>query len=460
MPPLDEIAVDPAKLNSSGNPITAGHKYEDFDVVVGKISLNYNPNNPLEPGEFIQYYNSAKGFNPTNTHAEIIPPFHINCPDAYGPCTPGNSVSGHPNCGGSDAADWYLQKNSRDAGRSILLLGDFLYVAVELKITVMTSAKYTGFHFSEPNGDPGAGVNLEPCGGHHYHDYRDAYIYLMKIRASDGFWQDAENISHFSGGDFGPSLIADQDGNLVLAGTTADKNICGGLPDAPGAEGNMLIKIDPTNLSTIWQEHFLVGGDVEGTCAFGLIQTADGGYVIVGNQEDEDENETFNIIRFTPDCGVTFDLDGDYTLSSSETWNASTKPNPYRIRGNIIIPAGKMLTVNGITVEFANTRYGPSGSKSGITVQKQGRLKLDNGATLTAVNCGGQQMWDGITVEGDPNSSSSANQGIVYMFTGQPAIENAQRGVVLGSTGWQFGNKNHHGSHQQRHQYYPHRCIQ
>lgn len=80
MPPLDEIAVDPAKLNSSGNPITAGHKYEDFDVVVGKISLNYNPNNPLEPGEFIQYYNSAKGFNPTNTHAEIIPPFILIVP--------------------------------------------------------------------------------------------------------------------------------------------------------------------------------------------------------------------------------------------------------------------------------------------------------------------------------------------------------------------------------------------
>lgn len=435
------IPVEQNKLNSSGNPITSGHEYEDFDVVVGKVPIgSFDPNEP-NGGGFVNYYNSSKGFNTANTHAEVMPPFPISCSSAYGPCTPGKSVSGHPNCGGSPAVDYYLSKNSRDAGRSIVEKDGFLYVAVELKITVMTSAKYTGFHFSEPNGSPGAGVNLESCGGHHYHDYRDAYIYLMKINATTGVWQDAENVAHFSGGDYGPVLIVDQDGSLVLAGTTADKNMCGGLPDAPGAEGNMLIKIDPTDLSTIWQEHFLVGGEVEGTCAFGLIQTADGGYVIVGNQEDEDENETFNIIRFTPDCGIAFDLDGDYTLSGNETWNASTKPNPYRVRGNVIIPSGKKLTIDGIKVEFSNTRYGPSGSKSGITVQQRGRLALTNGATLTAVSCGGQQMWDGITVEGDPNSFSSSNQGIVYMLTGHPSIEYAQRGVVLGSTGWKFGDK-------------------
>lgn len=111
------------------------------------------------------------------------------------------------------------------------------------------------------------------------------------------------------------------------------------------------------------------------------------------------------------------------------------------MRGNVIIPSGKKLTIDGIKVEFSNTRYGPSGSKSGITVQQRGRLALTNGATLTAVGCGGQQMWDGITVEGDPNSPSSSNQGIVYMLTGHPSIEYTQRGVVLGSTGWKFGDK-------------------
>lgn len=268
--------------------------------------------------------------------------------------------------------------------------------------------------------------------------YKDAYIHLMKLEL-DGDLVDVKNVAHFSGGDFYASIVVDQtDGNIVLSGTTADKDICG-LPDVDDClyAVNTLIKLDADDLDMIWQQHYNAYG--EGNCAFGLIQTADGGFVQVGNNElDEGETETFNIVRYTPDCqaGATFDLDGDHTLTSDETWNGSNKPDPYRIRGNVIIPNTKKLTISGITVEFAGTKNTPGNTKSGITVEGGGRLIVNDGAVLKGIDCGGEQMWDGITALGSPTSAYGGNQAVVVL-TGDAVIENALRGVVLGGTAWE-----------------------
>ncbi len=441
----------PGALNSTHDVVNvAGVEWEDLDVFVGSIPLATlaDPSN-IDQG-FVKYFNSKLGFNGQNTHTLITTQYPITCPGQYGPCTPGKSLD----CA-SPAVDAYLTQNSRDEGRSIVQIGDVIYAAVEFDITLLTAAKHVGFHYWEIDGNgvhsPGAGINLLPCDGHKSDEYKDAYIYILKINANTGALIDAKNVAHFSGGDFSASLIVDRvDGNLVLGGTTSDKNICG-LPDAEGAESNMLIKIDP-NLNTVWQQHYLInGGEIEGTCAFGLLQSADNGFIVIGNQETEDGDETFNITKFTSDCqylqskgGTFFIQDGDHTLAQDETWTPANKPNPYHVRGNIIVPAGKKLVItNGLEVQFAYTKNDVEGKKTGITVQPGGKLYVSNGTVLKGINCGGEQMWDGITVEGIPTQGAGVLQGYVSVTGTTTRIENAVRGIVLGGTGWEVEESNH-----------------
>jgi len=422
--------------NSSGVVVGGVHSLEDFDAFVGSIPIAklLDPNAP-DPG-LVNYYNSKQGFNVNNTNQAIIPNHPIECPGQYGPSTPGRSLD----CV-SPAVNGYLSDNSRDEGKSLVQIGDYIYAAIEMDIILMTAGKYVGMHYSEPNGDPGAGIDLSPCGGHKSDEYKDAYIYILKIDATTGNLVDAKNVAHFSGGDFTATLIEDRtDHNLVLAGTTADKNICG-LPDAEGAESNMLIKIDAGNLSTIWKEHYLVdGAGIEGTCAFGLIQTSDNGFVIIGNQETENGDETFNLIHFASECQSNpsfFDLNGDYSVNlQQEIWSTANKPNPYRVNGNIIIPNGNQLIINGITVEFASTKNKIDNAKSGITVMAGGNLTLRNTAVLKGLNCGSEQMWDGIVALGITHLSQLPQfQAHVYVSQNS-RIENAMRGTVLGNAAW------------------------
>ncbi len=430
------INMSPGLKNSSGVVVGGIHSLEDFDAFVGSIPIAklLDPNAP-NPG-FVNYYNSEQGFNATNTNMAIIPQYPIECPGQYGPVTPGKSLD----CV-SPAVNGYLSDNSRDEGRSLVQIGDYIYAAIEMDIILMTAGKYVGMHYSEPNGDPGAGIDLSPCMGHKSDEYKDAYIYILKINATTGDLVDARNVAHFSGGDFTATLIEDRtDNNIVLAGTTADKNICG-LPDAEGAESNMLIKIDAGDLSTIWKEHYLVdGADIEGTCAFGLIQTSDNGFVIIGNQETENGDETFNLIHFASECQSNpsfFDLNGDYSVNlQQEIWSTANKPNPYRVNGNIIIPNGNQLIINGITVEFASTKNKIDNAKSGITVMAGGNLTLRNTAVLKGLNCGSEQMWDGIVALGITHLSQLPQfQAHVYVSQNS-RIENAMRGTVLGDAGW------------------------
>ncbi len=418
----------------------------DRDVVVGIYPLSN-----LSAGSRY-YFNSNTYEHNTFVHPPLDPPYTNPhpplfqppaCATAYGPCTPGLSKDNWGYDGeipsmtsGSPVIDKYLKKISWDEGRSISYSGGFLYVAAEFNTFLMSPGIYKQLHHNQ--GDE-SGVRLKnQCNGEakQFTDYKDAYIHLFKLNMN-GFVIEKKNVAHFSGGDFAAAIVVDQtDGNIVLGGTTADKGICGLPPlDVCTSEVNLLMKFDP-NLNMVWQQHFLSYG--KGNCAFNLIQTADGGFVLVGNNEFSSGDETFNIIKYTGDCAWKTPFDkGDLTMPpGTTTWDANSMPPVCRANGLIRVPSGATLIIDGITLEFAYSKYLPSGAKCGITVEPGGKLTVRNNAILKGLgSCGQEIMWDGVIIQGNPAAPPGSQQGAFNLLTGGKIL-NAVRGAVSGDAGW------------------------
>ncbi|MDX1913438.1 MAG: T9SS type A sorting domain-containing protein [Saprospiraceae bacterium] len=453
-------ANTPLNAENADGTSLAGESFlvEDFDVMVGIFPIS-EIGNGLDETDF-KYYTSLPfdppGYtdpNPINPQSPLYPQvIHQTyaCGTQYGPLTPGKSDGPQfwgGTVNGSPVADNFFNHISKDVGRSIAYANGVVYVSAEMQTLEMTGSIYQGPH---RNGQNGVILNELDCAAPEdqtsaYGAYKDGYIYIMRFDLATKNLLNFKNVAHVSGGDYyAPMLIDQTDGKLVIGSTTCDRGICGLPPfdECAYAETNFLAKYDPVTLEPVWQQHQIAYG--VGNCTFGLIQTADGGYVMLGNNELEvgdAENETFNIIRFTPDCqtGQAFHQDGDYTITSAagETWSPANKPNPLRIRGNVIIPSGKSLTItNGLVVEFAGTKNTPDHRKSGITVQQGGFLVVNGASVLKGLNCGGEQMWDGIVALGNPNQPAGPTQGRVTI-SGNARIENAVRGVVLGNTAWE-----------------------
>jgi len=118
------------------------------------------------------------------------------------------------------------------------------------------------------------------------------------------------------------------------------------------------------------------------------------------------------------------------TLNADQTWHT----NRY-FRGNIIIPAGKKLTLQDITLKmWQNTA---------IIVEKGGFLQVNN-STITS-NCIGQ--WKGIFVNGDQNLTQfpPTNHGQVNVINSTiekaiTAIETSYGGAIIYATNSIFRN--------------------
>jgi hypothetical protein len=118
-----------------------------------------------------------------------------------------------------------------------------------------------------------------------------------------------------------------------------------------------------------------------------------------------------------------------YQLTSSEVWDDLDNPwinIPHTdygtVKTDIIIPAGKTLTIKNLTVKFAENAK--------IIVKPGGRLNINN-SHLTSIDCD-DVMWSGVEVHGSPTlSPSSTNQGVVVMSNGSK-ISNAVNGIANG----------------------------
>jgi hypothetical protein len=391
----------------------------------------------------------------TNTGTPTIRTFvesnfiHGNC-NAAGPCTPQKSIDAWNYCGSGSAAVDNMGANARsDVGESILRIGNFVYALVSVRQLDLTSNFFPGWQFN------GNGVLLKGAclngTDFHYSDYKDAEMYLMKFNAdlSDAAGTQILYVGHFSGGDFHGALLEDKvNGGLVIGGTTADKGICvsGGLPDvdlAGGvAEANYLIKVNPDLMTVTWQQHF--AGQGLGNCTFGMVQTNDGGFAIIGNNDlddgVDDTGETFNIVKYGADdgCKMPPDCTPNTYISGNIVWNAQNQQTPKHVSGILTVAKNATLTIDGVTIGFG---YGKSmlNTKtpkiSGIVVEGGGTLIIKNGAILrgTVNTCGHASMWDGISAKTDGTSQNSS-----VNISSNAQILDAARGIVSGELNYQM----------------------
>ncbi|MCC6578159.1 MAG: T9SS type A sorting domain-containing protein [Flavobacteriales bacterium] len=187
-------------------------------------------------------------------------------------------------------------------------------------------------------------------------------------------------------------------------------------------------------------------------CSFQVVEADDGGLVVCGNTGHTWEDGyliKFHGCESDPALYAAFhalypyDPSNVYTLTATNTtWSSSMN-----VRGSIVIPAGKTLTINnGATISFADSRR--VGYTNNIVVQPGGKLVVVQGATLTNIGPCGDGMWDGIMALGNTDlAQSPGNQATVELASGA-TIKNAFVGVLaanadindpIGSTATQRG---------------------
>jgi len=116
-----------------------------------------------------------------------------------------------------------------------------------------------------------------------------------------------------------------------------------------------------------------------------------------------------------------------YTLSTDEVWT-----NQRNILGEMIVPLGKRLTIDGATINFMD-------ENSGILVEEGGVLEIINRAVLRGSYCSAN-FWRGIIVAGDVNAEQpttyltqgSSSHGIV-VIEGGSTIRDATIGIQTGN---------------------------
>ncbi|MBL8009845.1 MAG: T9SS type A sorting domain-containing protein [Flavobacteriales bacterium] len=187
-------------------------------------------------------------------------------------------------------------------------------------------------------------------------------------------------------------------------------------------------------------------------CSFQVVEADDEGLVVCGNTGHTWEDGfliKFHGCESDPELYTAFhalypyDPSNVYTLTATNTtWSTSMN-----VRGSVVIPAGKTLTINnGATISFADSRR--VGYTTNLVVQPGGKLVVVQGATLTNIGPCGDGMWDGIMALGNTNlAQSPGNQATVELATGA-TITNAFVGVLaanadindpIGSTATQRG---------------------
>lgn len=112
---------------------------------------------------------------------------------------------------------------------------------------------------------------------------------------------------------------------------------------------------------------------------------------------DEQANYTFFDSHFPLNASHEHVIDyGDVT------WNTGNGNNNMNVHGSIIIENGRTLTIDGVTIRFADSRH--MDHLTNIIVRPGGNLVVRNGAVLTTLASCPSSMWDGIKVLGVPDN--------------------------------------------------------
>lgn len=171
-------------------------------------------------------------------------------------------------------------------------------------------------------------------------------------------------------------------------------------------------------------------------CVFS-VSTADDGDIVMSGTSSDNFDDCY-VVKLSPSCDAKADYsyfetnypfnspvgnpNNQYALTASATWtNVSMN-----VRGSIIVPAGRTLTLTNCNLRFADSRK--MGYTCNIVVQPQGKLFLNNTTLTSLANCP-ESMWDGIRVLGTNAGDSPSVVGELRVLGGS-TISNALAGAT------------------------------
>lgn len=261
---------------------------------------------------------------------------------------------------------------------------------------------------------------VDPVRHYYFDEYMDGDGYLLKINSSNGGLIYSKNVSHYSSKDFYPQIFQNGNGNFVISGSSSDYDTDYGQPEEYDAL--LLETEDNSTPGHLWRRAYHSEGKEDGMCAFTLAQTADGGFVLGGDNDEQHDN--FSITKFAPYCSLkaSFAIDerthgGVYYLPNPvTTWPDNVVKNGDNIAAKVLVRKGETLTIQGITVNFASSDHmydyfelGDDnkhiGKMMGIVVEPGGNLILDNAVLKGMDDCqssADRYMWDGVVIMGNP----------------------------------------------------------
>jgi hypothetical protein len=306
----------------------------------------------------------------------------------------------------------------------------------------------------------GQGGFIDPVRNYYYDEYMDGDGYLLKIDPSNGDKIYSKNISHYSSKDFYPQIYQNGQGNFVISASSSDYSPSGYaepeeydalLLETPDA-GNPNIGVP----DHIWRRNYHAEGKEDGMCVFALAQTADGGFIIGGDNDEDHDN--FSISKFAPYCtskkpATDFAIDqrginhGEYYIApgSSEVWPNAMVTNGSNIAARVIVQNNATLTIKDCELHFASSDHvydywnladveSADGRMIGIVVEPGGKLEIIN-STLSGMddcqsgNVTDRYMWDGIVVQGNPRAGRTGSQQGTVSITNS-AIVDARIGLA------------------------------
>ncbi|MES2701306.1 MAG: T9SS type A sorting domain-containing protein [Bacteroidota bacterium] len=349
--------------------------------------------------------------------------------------------------------------NYNEIGVDMILTNDDKLAVIGL-VNVIGSNKKSGIGYTT-----GGLIYSHGAAHPNYGEYQDGDGFLLKIEPEDlgttTSTTQAKNVGHFSGKDFFMQIQQDPEDHYIIAGSTADKyGTSAGFTYTPSADvnfrdaelgyNNAFIVATDDNFAAgavdIWRRSYLAVDDRatevgpgtggmdnmnEGSnCVFGFDMTADGGFIIGG--DNRNNGDDYTVTKFGPmhqslmvyGTGGSYSTFGGsaipaiYTVGSSETWNTSRN-----IATKVVVPSGSTLTISGstTTISFAASDQlwdyadGPTPWTAGtlgcgIVVEPGGTLNISD-ATLRGISIPGQHnVWDGIVVQGVYTASPTSSQ--------------------------------------------------
>jgi hypothetical protein len=313
------------------------------------------------------------------------------------------------------------------------------------------------------------------CGGGGYNNHSNAKIFVIDLTDDSHTEVDLSDVntygfSEFRAFDLKLGLTATADGgfaflssyrpsvpNIAVApypdilSELDDQISIDCLEEMPGVGFNpsawntdtYIAKFDATG-ELIWDKGFdsdptgpmpYPGDYKQQECMYNITEADDGSLVFVGNTSHNKDD--YYIGKINGDCGILklhndgYDISGypgshATVISTNTTWNTSFPGDNASLVGTVTVQAGKTLTIDGITMQFADSRK--MDITTTIIVEQGAKLRLINGAKLTSITDCPNSMWDGVQVWGLRDEMQiPANQGVLEMDNA--TIENAIIGV-------------------------------